>query len=75
MSIQNEINLINDIILNAVIHGADSGGSYNSNEDGLKQAINAWITEKNLVDYTIQEVERICNRREYSVLQIVEDCI
>ena len=42
MNIQNEINLINDIILNAVIHGADSGGSCNSNEDGFRQAINAW---------------------------------
>lgn len=29
------IRYINDIIEEAVIHGADSGGSYESNQDGL----------------------------------------
>jgi hypothetical protein len=75
MNIEKEISLINDIVLNAVVHGADSGGSYNMNEDGLRRALNAWITEKNLTDYTVQNVERTYFRGGWDVLQIVEDCI
>lgn len=75
MNIQNEINLINDIVLNAVVHGADSGGSYDSNGDGLENALNAWLKEKNITGYTIEIVNRTYRRREYSVPQIVEDCI
>ena len=75
MDIKKEIDLINDIVFNAVMHGSDGGGSYDSNEDGLKQALNIWIKEKNLVDYTVEEVERSDNFGVWSVLQIVEDCI
>lgn len=75
MDIKKEINLINDIVFNAVMHGSDSGGSYNSNEDGLKQALNIWIKEKNLVDYVVEEVERSYGFGVWDVLQIVEDCI
>ncbi len=38
-----EIYLVNKIIANAVIHGGDIGGSYESNKDGLYAAINAWL--------------------------------
>lgn len=75
MNIEKEIRLINDIVLNAVVHGADSGGSYDSNGDGLENALNAWLKEKNITGYTIEIVNRTYRRREYSVPQIVEDCI
>lgn len=75
MDIKKEIDLINDIVFNAVMHGADGGGSYNSNEDGLKQTLNTWIKEKNLVDYVVEEVERGYGFGVWDVLQIVEDGI
>ena len=43
-----EIAFINSIISNAIIHGADSGGSYNQNEEGLLDSVNAWLRFKNL---------------------------
>ena len=41
-----EIKLVNDIIANAVIHGADLGGVYDSNPKGIALAINNWLKAK-----------------------------
>lgn len=40
---EKEIELINNIIANAIIHGADSGGSYEQNEEDLTKAVNEWL--------------------------------
>ena len=45
-----EIELINDIIVNAIAHGADMGGSYEQNVVGLSEAMDRWIQEKGLQD-------------------------
>ena len=46
------------IIREAVIHGADLGGSYDQNEEGLLEAINEWLKMKELLNqYTISLVE------------------
>lgn len=47
---EQEIQLINDIIVNAIAHGADMGGSYEQNVMGLSKAMNRWIQEKGLQD-------------------------
>lgn len=76
MNIEKEIGLINDIVLNAVMHGADAGGSYNSNIQGVTQALNAWIESKELTDYVVQEVDVVLdNGRWLDMPQIVEDSI
>ena len=43
---EKEIELINNIIANAIIHGADSGGSYEQNEKDLTKAVNEWLKFK-----------------------------
>lgn len=76
MNIEKEIKLINDIVANSVIHGADAGGSYNSNIQGVTQALNAWMESKELTDYVVQEVDVVLdNGRWLDMPQIVEDCI
>lgn len=46
--IEKEVVLMNKIIHEAIWHGADRGGSYDQNEDGLKCAINAWLHYKRI---------------------------
>lgn len=47
---EKEIAIINKIIREAIIHGADSGGSYEQNEKELTIAINEWLKLKGLSD-------------------------
>ena len=79
MNIEKEIKLINDIVLNAVMHGADAGGSYNSNMPGLTQSLNAWMESKGLTDYVVQEIDVVFDNGRWlevwNVPQIVEDSI
>lgn len=50
-----EIALVNQIIKEAIIHGADTGGSYNQNITALTKAVNEWLEYKNLTnDYKLQ---------------------
>lgn len=52
------IELINAIIVNAEINGADAGGTYKSNEDGLYNAMKNFLTEYSLEDrYEIKETD------------------
>jgi hypothetical protein len=54
MNIEDEINLINDIIDNAVSHGGDGGGSYDSNGYDLESSIRQWLDYKGLSEeYTV----------------------
>lgn len=45
---EKEIRLVNDIIFQSYLHGADAGGGYDSNEEALVSAINSWLEHKNL---------------------------
>ncbi|MCR5543350.1 MAG: hypothetical protein K6F55_04300 [Eubacterium sp.] len=47
---EKEIQLINDIIAMAIIHGGDLGGPYEINTEGLVSSINRWLEEKDLKD-------------------------
>lgn len=52
---RDEIALINKIIAEAVMHGADSGGSYDSNEEDLTEAITDWLKFKGIDnDYCVK---------------------
>lgn len=48
--IDHEIELVNNILEQAVRHGADIGGSYESNEGNLVCAIIEWLEYRNLFD-------------------------
>ncbi len=47
---EREIELINEIIANAIIHGGDWGGPYEVNLENLVMAVNNWLREKGLKD-------------------------
>lgn len=52
-----ELALVNQIIKEAIIHGADCGGSYEQNRKNLTKAVNEWLEYKNLTnDYELQDV-------------------
>lgn len=58
-----EISLINKIVREAVMHGADPGGSYDSNEEGLTKALQRYINFKGISDdYTVANVKFGCQR-------------
>lgn len=69
-----EIEMINKIIAEAVMHGADSGGSYDSNEKNLTDAMKEWLELKCLSNrYGVEknmEVKTRC-RAILTVPQIV----
>ena len=47
-SINEEIRIINNIVVQAIIHGGDPGGSYDTNEENLVSVLNDWLECKNL---------------------------
>lgn len=67
--IETEVDLINNILEQAVRHGADMGGSYDSNEQGLIMAIHNWLLYRRLYDrYKVIYTD---NDRDYCKLRIV----
>lgn len=50
MNAEQEIALINQIIEEAIDHGGDCGGPYNTNGRQLKEAIEKWLVCKGLND-------------------------
>ncbi len=40
---EKEIELINSIIREAIVHGSDEGGAYEINEDGLRESVSEWL--------------------------------
>lgn len=50
ISIEEEIELINDIIASAIYHGGDPGGAYYSDWLGLESAIGEWLNARGLAD-------------------------
>jgi hypothetical protein len=75
-----EIELINKIIAESVMHGADIGGSYDSNEENSTKSITDWLKFKGIDNkYCVkyQEVRtpsRIlkCRTAVWRILQICE---
>ena len=53
-----DIELLNDIIFNAILEGADAGGSYGSNGEMLIKSIKRWMEFNHLKGYSIQCVDR-----------------
>ena len=73
-SFNTEIGLINDILEQAVRHGADIGGSYDSNENGLLDAIYKYLIYKYLIYrglYVRYKVVYTDNDQDYCKLRIV----
>ena len=68
-SLDTEIDLINNILEQAVRHGADIGGSYESNKNGLLDAIHKWLIYRGLYD----RYKVVCtdNAQDYCKLRIV----
>lgn len=50
ISIQKEIDLVNEIIRTAINHGGDQGGAYYTNWDCLQTAIGEWLYARGLAD-------------------------
>lgn len=68
-SIETEIDLINHILEQAVRHGADIGGSYESNENSLLDAIYKYLIYRGLYDrYKVVYTD---NDQDYCKLRIV----
>lgn len=68
-SIETEIYLINHILEQAVRHGADIGGSYESNENSLLDAIHKYLIYRGLYDrYKVVYTD---NDQDYCKLRIV----
>lgn len=68
-SFNTEIGLVNDILEQAVRHGADIGGSYDSNENGLLDAIYKYLIYRGLhVRYKVVYTD---NDQDYCKLRIV----
>lgn len=66
-----DIQALNKLILEAVVHGADIGGAYNQNEVGLETAMQYFIDRFNLENYEINEVEIQRFDGEWTVPQFV----
>lgn len=68
-SIETEVELINDVLEQAVRHGADIGGSYDSNENSLRAAIYKYLLYRGLHDrYKVIYTD---NDQDYCKLRIV----
>lgn len=66
-----EIKIINRLIAEAVIHGADAGGSYDQNEDGLTEAITNWLIFKGIDDKYIAKYQDVyMDKGLWSIIQI-----
>lgn len=50
-----EIALLERIINQAIAHGADSGGAYFSNSDGLRKSIMEYLRFRSLDEYEIDD--------------------
>lgn len=53
---EKEIKLINSIIREAIIHGSDSGGAYEINEEDLRESVSNWLDYHDLSEkYTLRK--------------------
>lgn len=71
---EKEIEMINKIIVEAVMHGADSGGSYDSNEKNLIGTMKDWLEFKGLSNkYGVEKNSEVVTR--YRTILIVPQIV
>lgn len=69
-NIEDEIEIINEIINCAVDHGGDNGGAYFSCGESLCEAIEEWLTFRNLQDRYIVKCRLTGNiEKDYSIVK------
>lgn len=69
-NIEDEIEIINEIINCAVDHGGDNGGAYLSCGEWLCEAIEEWLTFRNLQDRYIVKCRLTGNFEEdYTIVK------
>ena len=73
MSIQEEIELINDIIISAIYHGGDLGGAYYSDWLGLESAIGEWLNARGLSDLYTPYNDKIVSISKVSLCNLSSD--
>ena len=68
--LSHKIDLMNNILEQAVAHGADQGGSYNQNEENLIAAVNDWLKFRDLEGVFV--IANVSGRGQYYCkLQII----
>ena len=70
-----EIEMINKIIVEAVMHGADSGGSYDSNEKNLIHTMIEWLKFKGLSHDQYMVVKNANVQTRYKTTLIVPQIV
>lgn len=56
---EEEIRIINEIILEAIVHGGDSGGPYYINDEGLLSVLHKWMSFKGILgEFHVEELSR-----------------
>lgn len=73
LSIEEEIEFINDIIDSAISHGGDSGGAYNSDWDSLEESIGEWLHAKGIETFFTACENAIRPIKEIDILDYCED--
>lgn len=73
MSIEEEIELINDIIISAIYHGGDLGGAYYSDWLGLESAIGEWLNARGLSDLYTPYNDKIVSISKVSLCNLSSD--
>lgn len=73
MSIEEEIELINDIIISAIYHGGDPGGAYYSDWLGLESAIGEWLNARGLSDLYTPYNDKIVSISKVSLCNLSSD--
>lgn len=69
-----KIDLINSLIFNAIKHGADCGGSYDSNEENLIESIKQYLEFENIKGYKIEKCDvKDKDRIWCSIIQIISN--
>ena len=73
ITIEEEIELINDIITSAIYHGGDLGGAYYSDWLGLESAIGEWLNAKGLTDLYTPYDDKIASISRISLSNMSSD--
>ena len=73
VSIEEEIELINDIITSAIYHGGDPGGAYYSDWLGLESAIGEWLNARGLSDLYTPYNDKIVSISKVSLCSLTSD--
>ena len=73
LSIEEEIEYINDIIDSAISHGGDSGGAYCSDWGSLEESIGEWLHAKGIETFFTACEDAIRPIKEIDILDYCED--